>query len=166
MVTQSSIDTSAALFEKLERAFLRRATYGDYQIDWVFDVAVTAWHLVDWAAREAAGSDKAAVHMKQDSLKQKCPALAVCEQICNGAKHLVLDDPRLRPFSIASDVRGTTDLIGVSADVVPGGAPIDLVLTPRVLVTDRDGKTWDAILLLRSVLSFWRNELSITGVAT
>jgi len=55
---QRLIDSPEALYRKLERTFDRRPAYGEHQVDWVFDFAVTAWHLVDWVARktQAGGS--------------------------------------------------------------------------------------------------------------
>ena len=52
MAHQQSIESAEDLFRKLERTFDRRQAYGEYQVDWVFDLAITAWHLVDWVARE------------------------------------------------------------------------------------------------------------------
>jgi RNAse (barnase) inhibitor barstar len=42
MTPPRSIDSAEALYRKLERTFDRRTTYGEDQLDWVFDVAVTA----------------------------------------------------------------------------------------------------------------------------
>jgi len=113
MTSQRSIDTTEALYRKLERTFDRRSAYGEHQVDWCFDFAVTAWHLVDWFAIET-GADLAG---KQKQLKTKCPELAVCEQLCNGAKHLVLTNRNLQAFDVAQDVRHTEDLAGIVRDV-------------------------------------------------
>ena len=161
MSKQRSIDNPEALFRKLERSFYRREAYGDNPIDWVFDVAVTAWHLVDWVARERSGHQAPAVQATQDQLKARCAELAVCEQVCNGAKHFILGNPKLAPFSVAGDVRATDDRIGISRDVVPGVESVDVILTPLVRITDRDGQTWEAIDLFHKVLAFWRAELGL-----
>lgn len=98
----------------------------------------------------------------QAQLKSQCPELAVCEQVCNGAKHLVLDNPQLKPFSVAADVRGTDDLAGISKmNVVAGAENVDIVLTPTVSITDKDGNSWQAIDLFRRVLFFWQRELGL-----
>jgi hypothetical protein len=133
MTPQRSIDSAAALYRKLERTFHRRSAYGEHQVDWVFDVAVTAWHLVDWVARERNAGGKTKLQPTQAQIKSQCPELAVCEQVCNGVKHLVLDNPQLKPFSVAADVRGTDDLAGISKTFVAGDEnPVDIVLTPAV----------------------------------
>jgi hypothetical protein len=46
MMPEPSIDNTQSLFQKLERSFERRPLYGEYQLDWVFDTAVTAWYLM------------------------------------------------------------------------------------------------------------------------
>ncbi len=162
MTPQRSIDTTEALYRKLERTFNRRPDYGQHQIDWVFDFAVTAWHLVDWVAREMNAGGKSSIHATQERLKNQCPELSVCEQICNGAKHFVLDNAQLKPFNVASDVRGTNDLVGIKLNVLAGdGISHDVVLTPAVSITDKDRNTWEAIDLFRRVLSFWQRELGV-----
>jgi len=84
----------------------------------------------------------------------------VCEQLCNGAKHLELRDPKLGPFNVSSDVRQTNDLRGVRSDIEAGDTNVDIVLTPVVLVIDRERREWEAIKLFRRVLMFWRRELA------
>ena len=159
MTPQRSIDSAEALCRKLERTCNRRSVYGENQVDWVFDVAVTAWHLVDWVARERNANLKAT----QEQLKKKCPELTVCEQVCNGAKHLVLNDPKLQPFDVATDVRGTDDQVGITrADLIPeDGKSHTIVLTAKVEITDKDGNNWEAIVLFRKALSFWQHELGL-----
>jgi hypothetical protein len=160
---QRSIETAEELYRKLERTFDRRSTYGQHQVDWVFDFAVTAWHLVDWLAREAHAGEKSTVRDTQERLKAQCPELFVCEQVCNGAKHFVLDDAQLKPFNIAADVRGTNDLKGIRLNIIPGDDQShDILLTPVVLITDRDQTSWEAIELFRRVLSFWQHELGLS----
>lgn len=167
MTLQRSIDSTGALFRKLERTFDRRAQYGQNQVDWVFDFAVTAWHLVDWAATEAKAGGKTSVQAAQQRLKNLCPELAVCEQVCNGAKHFVLDNPRLKPFNVGADVRGTNDLIGTKRNIVAGdGMSHDVILTPVVVVTDKDGTSWEALELFRRVLFFWQGELGLPDVTS
>jgi hypothetical protein len=154
---QRSIDSSEALFGKFERSFHRRPAYGNDQVDWVFDVAITSWHLVDWVARERG----VALNAAQDAFKKKCPELFVCEQLCNGAKHCVLRDRALAPFDVATGVLGTTDLVGVSKFDLRGDTNVNLILTPAVVVIDKDGTSWEAIELFRRVLFFWKDELGL-----
>jgi hypothetical protein len=158
MSTTPRIDSPEALFGKLERTFMRRPGYVDDQLDWVFDFAVTAWHLVDWVAK-TNGSD---LRTLQDSFVLRCAELGVCAQIANGSKHLLLSDPRLVPFNVSKDVQQTTDLVGVSGILIPDGPPVDVILTPEVAITDRNGVQWAALETFHKVIWFWRNELSIT----
>lgn len=165
LAPQRSIQNAKALYRKLGRTFDRRSTYGQHQVDWVFDFAVTAWHLVDWVARDSDAGGNSARSDAKKRLTLQCPELFVCEQICNGAKHLVLDDPQLKPFNVATDVRGTTDLSGIRLNIVAGaGLNHDVVCTPAVVVTDKDGHEWHAIELFHRVLSFWQRELGIPPV--
>ena len=155
MAGARSIDSATSLLRKLERSFERRASYGEAQLDWAFDMAVTAWHLVDWRAIETVeGLGEA-----KERLKKLCPELAVCEQLCNGAKHLELRDQKLAPFDVSNDVRQTDDLKGIRLNVHAGDTNVDIVLTPVVLVIDRDRREWEAIELFRRVLAFWQEEL-------
>jgi hypothetical protein len=156
MATARAIDSAKSLLGKLERSFERRQVYGEAQLDWVFDTAITAWHIVDWRAIETGEGLGGA----KERLKAVCPELAVCEQLCNGAKHLELRDPKLAPFDVSSDVRQTNDLKGMRLDIQAGDANVDIVLTPVVLVVDRERREWEAIELLRRVLMFWRRELA------
>lgn len=156
MMPEPSIDNTQSLFQKLERSFERRPLYGEYQLDWVFDTAVTAWHLVDWYSNEN-GKDLATVRAQ---FINACPALAVCWQICNGSKHLMLDDPKLKPFNVKTDVFQTEELKGIRRNVFPGETHADIVLTPVVRVTDKNRSVWEVIELFRTVLAFWEKELS------
>ena len=158
MTPQPAIDSAEALFRKLERTFRRRSAYGEHQADWVYDFAVTAWHLADWVAEEK----KTKLETTQAQLRGRCPELFVCEQVCNGAKHLVLHNKKLQPFNVARDVRGTDDLAGISRfNVVAGDENVDVVLTPVVSITDKDGKSWQAMQLFLAVLFFWQDELGL-----
>jgi hypothetical protein len=105
--------------------------------------------MVDWVARQRNANPqitreefKTILKTTQDQFRNQCPELAVCEQICNGAKHLVLDNPQLQPFDVAADVRGTSDLAGISKmDVFPGDKNVDIVLTPAVSIIDKGGNS-------------------------
>ena len=156
MANVQAIDSAKSLLGKLERSFARRQEYREAQLDWVFDMAITAWHIVDWRANETGEGLGAA----KERLKKLCPELAVCEQLCNGAKHLELRDPQLAPFDISNDVRQTNDLMGIRLDIQAGDTNVDIVLTPVVFVTDRERREWEAIELFRRVLMFWRRELA------
>jgi hypothetical protein len=157
MQIQQSIDSAQALYRKLERTFDRRVGYGNCQVDWVFDFAVTGWHLVDWISAET----DTPVGTTQEILKLKCAELAVCEQICNGAKHLKLDNPRLKPFDVATDVRNSGALSGIRTNVYAGDTAVDITLTLAISITDNEGKSWDSIELFRRILAFWRTELGV-----
>ena len=158
MTPQRSIETTEALYRKLVRTFDRRSAYGEHQVDWVFDFAVSAWHLVDWVAIETG----AKVDDTQERLKTKCPELVVCEQLCNGAKHLKLNNAKLQPFDVKRDVRGTNDLEGIVRDVRGNGdTSFDVVLTPVVSITDKNKKTERALLLFHTVIRFWQVELGL-----
>jgi hypothetical protein len=150
-----SITDTSDLFEKLTRTFYRRSVYGEYQVDWVFDFAITAWHLTDWLALDSS-EDLTSI---RERLRAQCPELGVCELICNGAKHLNLRDPRLRPFDVAKDVQVTDNRAGISRHGLAGEGNFDIVLTPSVVVTDKNGAQWDAIKCFHAVLIFWANVL-------
>jgi hypothetical protein len=74
----------------------------------------------------------------------------------------VLHNKKLQPFNVARDVRGTDDLAGISRfNVVAGDENVDVVLTPVVSITDKDGKSWQAMQLFLAVLFFWQDELGL-----
>lgn len=156
---QKSISTPEEFYFKFERTFNRRSSYGDNQIDWVFDCSIAAWHLIDWLN----GSNKKNLKVLQQQYKSKCPELSVCEQICNGAKHLTLTNPNLTPFNISRDVKGTSNLTGISKPFKLGEKAInvEVVVTSDVIITDKYGNTWRAINLFRRILFFWEKELNI-----
>ncbi len=158
MEPQFSINSKEALLEKLKRSFSRRAGYGQYQVDWVFDVAVTAWHMADWVAHNG-GVD---VKDMQERVKKACPELAVCEKVCNGAKHLVLSNPKLKGFDVTADVKGTGDLRGISSNFSVGAeTAVDIVSTPVVSIKGDNGTSWDAIDVFHKVIRFWQSELGL-----
>ena len=157
MSYQISIGNPNELYRKLERTFNRRPNYGENQVDWVFDFAITAWHLVDWINEY----NQKQLRDTQNQLKIKCPELIVCEQICNGAKHLNLNNPLLTPFDITTNVQATNDLIGIVLDVRASDSPVDIILTPAILIYDKDGNSWQALELFRKILFFWKVELNI-----
>ncbi len=152
-----SIDSAEALWRKLERTFYRQADYGEHQVDWVFDLAVTAWHMADWVALER----KINLGALRAQLKGRCAELAVCEQVANGAKHLVLSDDRLKPFDVASGVRTSSVRIGLIKKPPAPGKPYVAPFRPAVLITDKDGRHWSATRLFMVVLIFWRSELGL-----
>ena len=155
MASTPPIESAKSMLGKLERSFERRQFYGEAQLDWVFDMAVTAWHIVDWRVIETREGLRGA----QERFKKLCPELAICEQVCNGVKHLELGNPKLAPFDVSKDVRQTNDLKGIRLDIRAGDTNVDVVLTPVVVVTDRDRGEWEAIELFHRVLMFWRREL-------
>ncbi len=156
MLSQKSIENTTELYRKLERTFDRRPVYGEHQIDWVFDFAITAWHMVDWIS----AINKLDLKETQEQFRIKCPELVVCEQICNGAKHFVLNDKKLKPFNVATDIQGSKDLMGIRTNVIPDEESVDVILTPAVLINDKDGNPWQAITLFQKVLSFWQSFLN------
>lgn len=132
--------------------------YAEYQIDWVFDVAITAWHLVDWFTSET----NAQINATQALLKSKSSELAVCEQICNGAKPRVLKNQSLVSFNVATDVQAIDAKSGIVRDVLPDSEVFaDIILTPQIIITDKDGTCWDTISLFHRVIAFWKVELDM-----
>lgn len=156
---QKFISTPEELFSKLDRTYHRRPSYGDFQIDWVFDCAVAAWHIIDWIN----GFNKKNLKPLQQQYKLKCPELVVCEQLCNGAKHLSLTDPNLVPFDISKNVQGTSNLAGISKPfkLEEKITRIEIIVTTDVIITDKDGNTWQAINLFNRIIAFWEKELKI-----
>jgi hypothetical protein len=158
MSSERTISDVESLFRKLERTFYRRPQYGSDQLDWVFDCAVTAWHLVDWIAHTKPGMTLRDV---QSDLKTRCPQLVVCEQIANGAKHLVLGNPRLQGFDVTKHVQLGNHHVGVSKVGSPSDGPFNIEATTAVMVTDREGTTWEAMMLFLHVMTFWQRELNV-----
>lgn len=155
IAVNNTVSTPLELLAKLERTFWRRVNYGDDQLDWAFDFAVTAWHLVDWLAAET-GTKLGAMQL---SCKDDCPPLAVCEQLCNGYKHFELNNPKLQGFRVDKDVVQSAGRAGVSRPGLAGSGDFSITLTPQVLVTDRSGTTWDALTLFIDVVRYWRTKL-------
>ena len=53
------------------------------------------------------------------------------------------------------------DLAGITKNVVLGGEGADIILTPAVAITDKDGNSWQAIDLFHNVLRSWQRELGL-----
>lgn len=141
-----------SMLEKLERTFYRREAYGAHQIDWAVDFATTAWHINDWIAFDRGHN----LRKVQDETRLSCPAIMICELLCNGFKHLTLRDPRLIGFEISRDVSVPGYGVGVSKSGIAGHVQFNIAMTPSVVIVDREGRSWDVIPAFLDVLRFWQ----------
>lgn len=165
------IATPEDLYAKLERTLHRRAAYGDDQFDWVFDFCITAWHIVDWLASRGVPASRSELKTLQAECKLESPELAVCEQIANGAKHRVLNNPDLAPFDLVTNLYYSGGHVGCGyVTAVPDSeeppefsnpGASDWIVTPAVNVIDKSGKDWDVLSLFTSVLGYWRRKLGV-----
>jgi hypothetical protein len=112
--------------------------------DFVYAFCQSAYHLRDWLRKSGAASQA-----ELDALMQSTPALKLCRDVCNGSKHLTLDDTT------------TTERIGLMREYIPpftkgetGG------VRPRLFAfEDLSGSVQlvDISELMRECATAWRN---------
>lgn len=155
-----TIDSLGMLYQKLERTFDRRPFYGEHQLDWVFDMAVTAWHMVDWYAIET----KKDIKEVKTYLISKCPELEICSYICHGFKHRVLDDPKMMGFDVTKQVvQANSRAISLERVlehlVKQKKNSFDIIMTPAVKVVNEENDI-QALTLFSNIIRFWHHELN------
>jgi len=125
----------------------------DHYVDDVHAFFMACYHLKDWLKNDSSY----AAHTKQEieDYVSKTPALAICADICNGLKHLVLD-PKFGPPRSGDEP-------------TIGGKHIELTLTaslsgpkipPRISMKfeiQHSGKTLDAFQLATDALAAWQS---------
>lgn len=122
----------------------------DHYVDDVHAFFLNCHHLKDWLKNDSSYSAHA--DQEIEDYVTKTPALAICADICNGLKHLVLD-PKRSPRS------GDEPTIG--------GKNIELTLTaslsgpkvpPKISIKfeiQHAGMKWDGFQLATDALAAW-----------
>jgi hypothetical protein len=134
------LKTPADLFCKLEGDLVAlESSYQDTRI--AFNFFVTAHHLPEWLGKS--------------DLIQKHPFLRIVKHIANGAKHFVLNDPKLQ--SVASTEKSRYIQQGYYE---PGyfQEPLLIHLSPDE-AHEMNTSTIDAVTLGRQVVEFWRQHI-------
>jgi hypothetical protein len=123
------------------------------------NAAVTSWHLCEWLAgtmtehqfeklSSAAGTSIRGTSNLRDWATRECDALNICDQLANGAKHLVIK-PREIPFTANEKEFLFGDGILTHYLMVEG---------PRSMIS--------IDFLIGLTLAFWRDVFVAAGIAT
>lgn len=130
-------------FEDIDKGRSHNAASDNYQ-DEVYAFFISCYHLKDWIANDAkSGISKILV----EKFVQNDKYLKICGDICNGIKHLNLNNPKM----------------GSGAKI--GGRNFSLILGEEESVInvkyniDVDGKTYDAFLVATEAVKLWENFL-------
>jgi hypothetical protein len=86
-------------------------------MDSVYAFFQSAYHLRDWLQ-----NDEAASKAELDDLMRRTPALQLCRAICNGSKHLMLDERQPK-----AHVRMMQEYVPPSRDHPSGGSRLRLL---------------------------------------
>lgn len=112
--------------------------------DFVYAFCQSAYHLRDWLQKSGAASQA-----DLDALMRSTPALKLCRDVCNGSKHLALNDTT------------TTDRIGLMREYVPPVTEDECgTIRPRLFAfEDRSGSVElvDLYELMSECTAAWRN---------
>lgn len=134
------LGTPESMLEKAKRELNRLEA--DDSIDHVYNFFVTAYHIIDYLDGCLAASDVAAIKAE--------PLIVLCEDACNKAKHMKLDERKQPTKRKRPDVSTPTRF-----HVVVGGPPntADDFLERRIVW--QDGKSAEVISFARSVITKW-----------
>ncbi len=115
------------LFQEISQGKLHDKESDFYQDD-VYGFFMNCYHLKDWIRNDPTAS---ALSTKVESFITNVPEMALCADICNGLKHLVLKSPRSsenpqfgkRHFKVGVGTQRTTIAVEYTIDTASG--PID-----------------------------------------
>ncbi len=150
---------------RFEKAELNGEGRAD-QVDAAINFAITAWHVTDWvwgqhehALSECFGVEKLSEF--QNTMRQRCSDLAVCDVIANAAKH----------GGAAYKKMGRPDVetILVAHPVANDAAGVELLAVQKdlqwSLEIEVDGKRKDPLDLFNRVFRFWHKFIQKHCVA-
>ena len=194
--TTFAIDTPSAMLAKLKRELNRVAEASflhDDLVDHGTNCAITAWHITDWVwrarfkddpaaqddllaaeselrkSKKGEGEGNAPPRWFKEYVTRECPALALCQDIANGFKHVIVKIPRGRDspgavattasaktapakvFNLDQSTLGSAGLDGPG--FTPGGQMYELK------IQDSRGERQNAIDVFNRAVAFWTGFL-------
>jgi hypothetical protein len=182
-----------AMLEKLGREMSRIAEPGaSYEavMDAGINGALTAWHLTDWVwvarFRDDPEARKTIEILTDDPrdgkrdfqayVTRECSELALCEDVTNGFKHVVANQPARRARPGAARSRVDTNITvtsgggriteeGFLVGPLPGGAGAMTGTTEyRLEIIHENGTTCSVLDVFQSARDFWANFLDNHGI--
>ena len=117
-----------------------------------FNFFVTAEHILDWRYPGGRGSEGAA---KRKALRNSQELLKVVSHIANGAKHLILDDPKHQSVQHVDQVNEPFGSGAYGAGPY-GGAAVVVMLEGTAAA--EFGDSISALDLAQQVVAFWRDQ--------
>lgn len=146
----ADLRTARDLLKKLEHDYevLRQEPTSSYN---AFNFFVTAEHILDWRYPGGRGSDGAE---KRHALRSSSELLKVVSHIANGAKHLILDDPRHQSVQHVDQVSTPYSSGAYGAGPYGGG----MIVTLEGPAAAELGASISVIDLARRVVAFWQDQ--------
>lgn len=159
------VDTPRDMLEKLNRELNRITNSSEREdlVDHANNFALTAWHITDWVWRAAFSKNPEGVvkilsphpdlksrflQSKQrsrdlftEALTQKCSGLAICQDICNGFKHVIASSPPDREAPGATFATATFS--GTEKSF------------PQLIIGSENGEEVEAEKVFNAVIVFW-----------
>jgi hypothetical protein len=114
--------------------------------DLVFSFFQDCWHMRDWVIRSTETDQQ-----KLQSLLSSSVEMNMCREICNTAKHLVLERPSRLPQARLANFRDIGVPIALAREYEPTGDKLTVLFRQQ---------TYDAFELAGKCLDFWHEFLS------
>ncbi|SEH02344.1 hypothetical protein SAMN05444920_1262 [Nonomuraea solani] len=131
-----------------------------------------SYHLKDWLVNDPSLGFTPAAKQALERHITATRALANCADLCNGTKHLVLNNPRVpgTPANLASQSVSVT--LGAFETVSEFGPSVKELATPpadattaeHLWLVEFDGHYYDAANLADEVVAEWQNLLRVQGL--
>lgn len=129
-----------------------------------FNVAVTAWHLIDWVWQELPPSRRAVWRDDRrsfrDACEQECPDLALCGMIAEASKHRIRD----RPVRKGVATFAFADVVHAKCGEARADDPLS-TWTWRLVIRDGEHERSAADVFSR-VLAYWQSVITPEFPAT
>ena len=168
-----NIRSATQMLSKLGREISRLHTERD-RFDGVTDAAIngafTAWHMHDWVwlmrfrddpeARIGIGIDETylrdAKWKFQKYVTDECSALALCQDVTNGFKHVVAREPKKRQAPAVSKSR-----VSAGPEMIAGDGFYTFTVTSLFIpeIVDDKENTHRAVDVLRRAHEYWTEFL-------
>lgn len=121
---------------------------------WTFNVAVTAWHLVDWAWHDLPDDRRVPRGKFRERCMNECPDLRLCGLIANSSKHGKRDPNRRRSGDELVVTVLLADVVHAKCGIATCGDPIS-TWTWRLFIRDGEHEHVAGDVFTR-VLEFWQ----------
>jgi hypothetical protein len=144
------------MFRKLEWEVAELVRPDIYTVYRAFNVAVTAWHLVEWVWADLPFGRRLVWQNHPPAFREncgkECPDLLLCGLVAEASKHRARDSRRVKPEGIVTIA--LADVVHTKAGSAKCGDPL-ATWTWRLIIRERE-REHTAIEVFARVLDFWR----------